>query len=70
MPLNWGKFNSSEKGWVQCMKAMEECVIKADITREYGLAFMLNPLVKGGACAKQVLDKLLVVHKKIFTTIC
>ena len=67
MPLNWGKFNSAERGWVQCMKAMEECVIKAAITGDYGLAlqsFMLNPLVKGGACAKQVLDELLVAHKK------
>ena len=39
MPLNWGKFNSAERGWVQCMKAMEECVIKAAITGNYGLAF-------------------------------
>ena len=67
MPLNWGKFNSAERGWVQCMKGMEECVIKAAITGNYGLdlqAFLLNPQVKSGACAKEVLDELLVAHKK------
>jgi len=67
MPLNWGKFNSAERGWVQCMKAMEECVIKSAITGDYGLAlqaFLLNPLVKSGACAKGLLDELLVAHKK------
>lgn len=67
MPLNWGKFNSAERGWVQCMKAMEECVIKSAITGNYGLAlqaFLLNPQVKSGACAKELLDELLVAHKK------
>ena len=67
MPLNWGKFNSAERGWVQCMKGMEECVIKSAIAGNYGLllqAFLLNPLVKSGTCAKELLDELLVAHKK------
>jgi 6-phospho-beta-glucosidase len=67
MPLNWGKFNSAERGWVQSMKAMEECVIEAAVTGNYGLilqAFLLNLQVKSGACAQELLDELLVAHKK------
>ena len=39
---------SAEKGWLQIMKAMEECVIDAALSGDYGLAleaFTLNPLV-------------------------
>ena len=67
VPITWGKFESAERGWVQVMKAMEECVIKAAITGDYGLAlqaFLLNPLVIGGGCAKSLLDEMLVAHKK------
>ena len=67
VPITWGKFESAERGWVQVMKAMEECVIKAAITGDYGLAlqaFLLNPLVTGGGCAKSLLDEMLVAHKK------
>ena len=67
VPVTWGKFESAERGWVQVMKAMEECVIKAAITGDYGLAlqaFLLNPLVIGGGCAKSLLDEMLVAHKK------
>ena len=67
MPVAWGKLDSAEKGWIQVMKAMEECVIKAAITGDYGLAlqaFLLNPQVKGGAIAKTVLDEMLVAHAK------
>lgn len=67
MPLNWGKFKSAERGWVQSMKAMEECVIESAITGNYGLilqAFLLNHQVTSGACAKELLDELLVAHKK------
>ena len=67
MPVAWGKLNSAEKGWIQVMKAMEECVIEAAINGDYGLAlqaFLLNPQVKGGAIAKTVLDEMLVAHAK------
>lgn len=67
MPITWGKFNPSERGWVQMMKAMEECVIEAAITGNYGLAlaaFEMNPQVEHGQVAQTVLDELLVAHKK------
>ncbi|PRR83775.1 6-phospho-beta-glucosidase [Clostridium vincentii] len=67
MPLTWGKFKSAERGWVQSMKAMEECVIESAVTGNYGLilqAFLLNLQVKSGACAQELLDELLVAHKK------
>ena len=41
--------------------------LKAAITGDYGLAlqaFLLNPLVIGGGCAKKLLDEMLVAHKK------
>lgn len=65
MPLTWGKFNAAERGWVQVMKAMEECVIEAAITGNYGLAlqaFILNPQIQSGETAKLILDELLVAH--------
>lgn len=67
MPLSWGKFPSAQKGWLQCMKAMEECIIEAAITGNYGLAleaFALNPLIPSGQSAKNVLDELLIAHTK------
>lgn len=67
IPISWGKFEPAERGWVQVMKAMEECTIKAAVTGDYGLAlqaFMLNPLVPGGKIAQTLLDELLVAHKK------
>ena len=67
MPLAWGKFHASERGWVQIMKAMEECVIEAAITGNYGLAlaaFEMNPMVEHGQVAQTVLDELLVAHEK------
>ena len=48
-PLAWGKLPPAEKGWLQMMKAMEECTIQAALTGDYGLAleaFVLNPLVE------------------------
>ncbi len=65
-PINWGKFDSAERGWVQVMKAMEECVIKAAITGDYGLAlqaFILNPQIRGGQVAQDCLNELLIAHK-------
>ncbi len=67
MPLAWGHFHPSERGWVQIMKAMEECTIEAAITGNYGMAlaaFEINPQVEHGHVAQTVLDELLVAHEK------
>lgn len=66
-PIAWGPMPSQEKGWLQMMKAMEECVIKAAITGDYGLAleaFYLNPMVENGRKTQRVLDELLVAHER------
>lgn len=66
-PLAWGTMPPAEKGWLQMMKAMEECAIQAALTGDYGLAleaFVLNPLVENNAETQQVLDELLVAHEK------
>jgi 6-phospho-beta-glucosidase len=49
------------------MKAMEECVIEAAVTGNYGpalAAFEMNPMVEHGKVAQTVLDELLVAHEK------
>ncbi|RDY31450.1 6-phospho-beta-glucosidase [Lachnotalea glycerini] len=66
-PIAWGKMRSAEKGWVQIMKAMEECTIEAALSGDYGQAleaFTINPLIQSGREAKQILDELLVAHAK------
>lgn len=66
-PIVWGPIGSAEKGWLQLMKAMEECTIDAALTGDYGMAlqaFTLNPLIESGSEAKMVLDELLVAHEK------
>ena len=66
-PVAWGKLNSAEKGWLQVMKAMEECTIEAALTGDYGKAleaFVLNPLVENNENTTKVLDELLVAHAK------
>ncbi len=66
-PLTWGNFNSHERGWLQLMKAMEECVIEAALTGNYSMArqaFDINPLVKNGADGTNVLHELFVAHEK------
>ena len=66
-PLVWGEMRSHEKGWLQLMKAMEECTIEAAITGDYGMAleaFTMNPLVDNGAEGKATLDELFVAHEK------
>lgn len=66
-PIAWGDMGSFEKGWLQVMKSMEECTINAALSGDYGMAlqaFTINPLVKNGVKAKQVLDELLVAHEK------
>lgn len=66
-PIVWGEMRPAEKGWLQLMKAMEECTIQSAITGDYGMAleaFTLNPLIQSGEEAKAVLDELLVAHEK------
>lgn len=66
-PVAWGEMPPAERGWLQLMKAMEECVIEAAITGDYGLAleaFTMNPLIESGKEGKRVLDELLVAHEK------
>ncbi|MFA6849319.1 MAG: 6-phospho-beta-glucosidase [Selenomonadaceae bacterium] len=66
-PIAWGEMRPQERGWLQMMKAMEECVIQAAITGDYGMAleaFTLNPLVQNGIEGKRVLDELFVAHEK------
>ncbi|MGC6176940.1 6-phospho-beta-glucosidase [Lacrimispora sp. 38-1] len=66
-PIVWGEMRPAEKGWLQIMKAMEECTICAALSGDYGLAleaFTINPLIQSGAEAKRVLDELLVAHEK------
>ena len=66
-PLVWGDFEPSEKGWLQMMKAMEECVIQAAAEGDYGMlvkAFQINPLIRHGHKAKDMLDEMLVANEK------
>lgn len=66
-PMVWGEMPFAEKGWLQMMKAMEECTIQAALTGDYGLAleaFILNPLIENNESTKRLLDEMLVVHEK------
>ena len=66
-PLSVGKLAYAQKGWLQMMKAMEECVIDAALHGDYGQAieaFMLNPMVENGEDAIMVLHELLLAHEK------
>ncbi|WP_276972313.1 6-phospho-beta-glucosidase [Tatumella ptyseos] len=66
-PLNWGTFPPAARGMLQVMKAMEQTVIEAAVNGDYGAAlhaFTINPLIRAGETAKQVLDQLLYAHKK------
>ena len=66
-PLVWGDMRPHERGWLQVMKAMEECTIKAAIEGDYGAlleAFDLNPLIPNGATARLVMHELLIAHER------
>lgn len=66
-PLVWGEMKPHERGWLQVMKAMEECTIEAALTGNYGMvleAFNINPLVENGDDAIKVLHELFVAHEK------
>ena len=62
-----GPLKPAQRGMLHLMKAMEQTVIKAAITGDYGTAlqaFTLNPLVPSGSAGKAILDELLIAHKK------
>ncbi len=66
-PIAFGYMEPAVRGMVQLMKAMEETIIEAALTGNYGKvleAFEINPLVHHGTVAKKVCDELLVAHKK------
>lgn len=65
-PLNWGTFGVAARGSLQLMKAMEECVISAAVSGDYGKAlqaFTINPLITSGPKAKQMLDEMLIANE-------
>ena len=65
-PLAFGKLGPAERGWLQMMKAMEQCVVRAAVSGDYGMAlqaFILNPLIPSGKTAQRVLDEMLVAHE-------
>ena len=64
--INWGTFKPAARGILQVQKAMEEVVIDAAVTGDYGTAmqaFTINPIVGSGAKAKAMLDEMLVANK-------
>lgn len=66
-PIAFGHMEPAVRGMVQLMKAMEETIIEAALTGNYGKAleaFEINPLVVHGKCAQDLLDEMLVAHKK------
>lgn len=66
-PLSFGKLPSGPKGELQTMKNMEEVTIEAAITGDYGKAleaFMVNPLIKGGHIAQELLNEMLLAHEE------
>lgn len=63
----FGHLPTAERGWLQVMKAMELLTIEAAVTGNYGTAlqaFIINPLIPSGERAKNVLNELLLAHKK------
>ncbi|MCL2203023.1 MAG: 6-phospho-beta-glucosidase [Defluviitaleaceae bacterium] len=63
----WGAFSPGPRGMLQYMKAMEQLIIEAAITGDYGKAlhgFTLNPLIPSGSLGKKILDELLEAHKE------
>ncbi|MGI6108780.1 MAG: 6-phospho-beta-glucosidase [Eubacteriaceae bacterium] len=67
MPLAFGKLPMMEAGWLKLMKSMELLVCEAAVTGDYATAlqaFLLNPLIPSGSVAEEVLNELLLAHKK------
>ncbi|MHC1682752.1 MAG: 6-phospho-beta-glucosidase [Clostridiaceae bacterium] len=66
-PIAWGDFKPAAKGMLQIMKAMELTTIEAAVTGDYGTAlhaFTINPLVPSGTVARDLLNEMLIAHKK------
>lgn len=66
-PIAWGPLHPAVRGWLQMMKAMEECTIEAAVSGDYGMlvqAFALNPLVENSGEGIRVLQELLVAHER------
>lgn len=66
-PIAWCRLHPAVRGWLQMMKAMEECTIEAAISGDYGMlvqAFALNPLVENSGEGLRVLQELLVAHER------
>jgi len=66
-PIGWGGFKPESRGLLQLMKNMELVTIEAAAAGDYGKAlqaFTINPLVPNGKIAKELLDEMLIAHKK------
>jgi len=66
-PIKCEKFDPALRGMVQVMKAMEEVTISAAVTGNYNKAlqaFTINPLIPSGKIAKDLLNEMLLAHKK------
>lgn len=66
-PFNWGTFKPAARGQLQLMKAMEELVIEAAVSGNYGKAlqaFTINPLIQSGTYLKDLLNEMLIAHKE------
>lgn len=62
----FGPLAPAERGWLQVMKNMELTTIEAAVTGDYGTAlqaFTINPMVRSGQTAVNILNELLVAHK-------
>lgn len=67
IPLTFGHFQPAERGWLQLMKNMELVIDEAAVTGNYGLAlqaFTMNPMIRSGQKAKDLLDEMLVANKQ------
>lgn len=65
--IAFGSLEPAQRGWLQVMKNMELCVEEAAVTGDYNLllqAFILNPQIISGQSAKQMMNELLIAHKK------
>lgn len=65
--IPFGALPAGERGLLQVMKAMEQCVEEAAVTGNVGAlleAFTLNPLITAGETARQVMNELLVAHER------
>lgn len=65
--ITWGSFEPSTRGLLQVMKAMEQVTIEAAVTGNYAKAlqaFTINPLIPSGKIARELLNEMLIAHKK------